>query len=124
MYAIVETGGKQYRVEEKAVIAVERLNAPVGETVELDRVLVVRTNGKVHIGKPVVRGAKVICRVIAQDKAHKVVVFKYKPKKNYRRRTGHRQLCSRLRVEKIMARAPRAKKQESSEAEAASAEQS
>jgi large subunit ribosomal protein L21 len=112
MYAIVESGGKQYRVEEKAVIAVERLDAPVGETVELDRVLVVRTNGKVHIGKPLVRGAKVICRVLAQDRARKVVVFKYKAKKNYRRRTGHRQPQSRLLVEKIMARAPRAKKQE------------
>ena len=117
MYAIVETGGKQYRVEQKSVIAVERLDVPVGETVELDRVLLVRTNGKVHVGKPMVRGAKVVCRVIAQEKARKIIVFKYKPKKNYRRRTGHRQLYSRLLVEKILARAPRAKKEKAAEPE-------
>ena len=115
MYAIVESGGKQYRVEEKAIIAVERLGAPPGETVELDRVLLVKTDAKVHVGKPLVHGAKVICRVVAQEKARKVVVFKYKAKKNYRRRTGHRQLYSRLLVEKILARAPRAKKDEASE---------
>jgi large subunit ribosomal protein L21 len=124
MYAIVETGGKQYRVEEKAVIAVERLDAPVGETVELDRVLLVRTDGKVHVGKPLVRGAKVICRMLGQEKARKIVVFKYKAKKNYRRKTGHRQEHSRLLVEKIMARAPRARKAEGGEAEPAGAEAS
>jgi large subunit ribosomal protein L21 len=112
MYAIVESGGKQYRVEEKAVIAVERLSAAVGDTIELDRVLLVKTDSKVHVGKPVVRGAKVVCRVLAQEKARKVVVFKYKPKDNYRRRTGHRQQYSRLLVEKILARAPRAKHEE------------
>ena len=121
MYAIVESGGKQYRVEEKAVIAVERLSAAVGDTIELDRVLLVKTDSKVHVGKPVVRGAKVVCRVLAQEKARKVVVFKYKPKDNYRRRTGHRQAYSRLLVEKIMARAPRAKHEESAEPEAQAA---
>jgi len=122
MYAIVEAGGKQYRVEEKAIIAVERLDAAVGETVELDRVLLVKTDAKVHVGKPLVGGAKVICRVVSQDKARKVVVFKYKPKKNYRRRTGHRQPYSRLLVEKILARAPRAKKEADSQPKTEEAE--
>jgi len=121
MYAIVESGGKQYRVEEKAIIAVERLDLPVGDTVELDRELLVKTDAKVHVGKPHVTGAKVICRILAQDKARKVVVFKYKAKKNYRRRTGHRQAYSRLLVEKILARAPRAKHEEGAEPEAQAA---
>ena len=101
MYAIVETGGKQYRVEEQATVDVERLPRAVGEEVALERVLLVEREGQLSVGNPVVPGARVVCRVVAQDRDRKIVVFKYKPKKNYRRKAGHRQAFSRLLVERI-----------------------
>jgi len=101
MYAIVETGGKQYRVAEKAIIDVEKLEAPVGEQVTLDRVLMVSREGAVSVGTPLVEGARVVCKVLGQDKARKILVFHYKAKKNERRRYGHRQPYSRLLVERI-----------------------
>jgi len=101
MYAIVETGGKQYRVEEKATIDVERLPQNVGEQVTLDRVLLVEQDGQLSVGAPLVPGARVLCRVVAEDRDRKVVVFKFKAKKNYRRKRGHRQDFSRLLVERI-----------------------
>lgn len=103
MYAIVETGGKQFRVAEKAIIDVEKVEAPVGETVTLDRVLMVNREGEVSVGNPVLENAKVVCKVLAQDKTRKVVVFRYKAKKNERKRYGHRQAYSRLLVERIEA---------------------
>jgi len=103
MYAIVETGGKQFRVAEKAIIDVEKVEAPVGETVTLDRVLMVNREGEVSVGNPVLENAKVVCKVLGQDKTRKVVVFRYKAKKNERKRYGHRQAYSRLLVERIEA---------------------
>ncbi len=103
MYAIVETGGKQYRVAEKAIIDVEKLDAPVGEQVTLDRVLLLSGDDGVTVGKPLVEGAKVVCKVLGQDKLRKILVFRYKAKKNERKRFGHRQPYSRLLVEKIEA---------------------
>ncbi|SHE65859.1 50S ribosomal protein L21 [Clostridium fallax] len=103
MYAVVKTGGKQFRVQEGDVIFVEKMNAEVESTVELTEVLAVSKDGAITVGKPVVEGAKVVAKVVAQGKAKKVVVFKYKPKKDYRRKSGHRQPYTKLVIEKIEA---------------------
>ncbi|QJW48532.1 50S ribosomal protein L21 [bacterium BFN5] len=103
MYAIIETGGKQYRVTEGDVVTVEKIEANEGETVEFDRVLTVVKDGSVVLGKPVISGAKVTAKVMAQGKAKKILVFKYKAKSNYRRRQGHRQPFTKLVIEKIEA---------------------
>ncbi len=102
MYAIVETGGKQYRVAEGQVIDVEKLSAPEGATVSLDRVLMVADGGDVRVGTPVVEGARVEATVLDHAKGRKIRVFKYKPKIRYRRRAGHRQSYTRLRIERIL----------------------
>lgn len=101
MQAIVETGGKQYLVKEGDVITVEKLPAAVGEVVSLDRVLFVNTGEKVLVGSPLVKGARAVARVLDQGKGRKVLVFRYKPKKNVRRRYGHRQPFTRLKIEQI-----------------------
>lgn len=103
MYAIIATGGKQYRVKEGDVILVEKLNANEGETVEINEVLAVGKEGELKFGTPVVDGAKVVFKVLGQTKGKKIVVFKYKPKKNYRKKTGHRQPYTKVVVEKIQA---------------------
>ncbi len=103
MYAIVETGGKQYRVSEGDVIFVEKLEANAGEIVTLDKVLVCSKEGNLVVGNPVVDGAKVEAKVLEQGKAKKMIVFKYKPKKDYRRKQGHRQPFTKLVIEKINA---------------------
>lgn len=104
MYAIIATGGKQYRVKEGDVILVEKLNANEGDTVEINEVLaVVGSKGGLKLGTPVVDGAKVVLKVLGQGKGKKIIVFKYKPKKNYRRKTGHRQPYTKVSVEKIEA---------------------
>lgn len=104
MYAVLTTGGKQYKVQEGDVIFVEKLNAEVDSTVELTEVLAVaKENGEFVVGKPMVSGAKVIAKVANQGKAKKVIVFKYKAKKDYRRKQGHRQPFTKLVIEKIEA---------------------
>lgn len=102
MYAIIETGGKQYRVQEGEVIHVEKLDVEPGQTLEIEKILAIGGNGDFKVGSPVVDGAKVVLKVLAQDKAKKVIVFKYKPKKNYRRKKGHRQPFTKVVVEKII----------------------
>lgn len=102
MYAIVQTGGKQYRVSVGQVIDVERLPVPIGDTVELDRVLLVAEGGQIKVGRPVVEGAKVIAQVVQQGKGPKITVFKYKPKTRYRRTLGHRQLLTSLAIKRIL----------------------
>ena len=102
MYAIIETGGKQYKVEEGMTLDVELLHAEAGETVEIDSVLLLNKDGKITTGKPFVEGAKVNLKVVENGRAPKIVVFKYKPKKNYRRKKGHRQPYTRVSVEKII----------------------
>lgn len=101
MYAVIEAGGKQYRVCEGDMLRIEKLNAPVGTTVELEKVLLVERDGETRIGRPLVAGAKVAVKVLEHDKAKKIVVLKYKAKKNYRRKYGHRQPYTRVLVEKI-----------------------
>lgn len=103
MYAIIETGGKQYRVSEGDVLTVEKLAVNEGEAVEFDRVLTVVKDGEVVVGKPVIAGAKVQAKVVAQGKEKKILVFKYKAKSNYRRRQGHRQPFTKVVIEKIEA---------------------
>jgi large subunit ribosomal protein L21 len=101
MYAIVETGGKQYRVMPGTTFAVEKLAADLGETVTLDRVLLLAMDEQMTIGAPTVDGAKVLCTVLEQDRAKKVVSLRYKAKKNVRVKRGHRQYFTRLRVVSI-----------------------
>ncbi|ADG83368.1 50S ribosomal protein L21 [Thermincola ferriacetica] len=103
MYAIVATGGKQYRVKEGDVLLVEKLNANEGETLEIKEVLAVSKDGDLKVGTPLVEGAKVVFKVLGQTKGKKIIVFKYKPKKNYRRKAGHRQPYTKVVVEKIEA---------------------
>lgn len=102
MYAIVKSGGHQYRVAAGDVIDVERLDAQPGEQIRLDQVLMVGGESP-RIGKPLVEGARVEATVLAQTKGRKVVVFKYKNKNRYRIKTGHRQRYTRLRIDAIHA---------------------
>ena len=103
MYAIIKTGGKQYRVAEGDVVMVEKLAANEGEAVTFDQVLTVVKDDEVVVGKPLVEGAKVTAKVEAQGKDKKILVFKYKAKSNYRRRQGHRQPFTKVKIEKIEA---------------------
>ncbi len=102
-YAIVETGGKQYRVKVGDVLSVEKLDGEAGTNVTLDRVLLIGGNGDVQVGAPVIEGATVAATIADQYRGEKIVVFKYKPKKNYRRKTGHRQSLTRLQITGIEA---------------------
>ncbi|MBE6184152.1 50S ribosomal protein L21 [Heyndrickxia ginsengihumi] len=102
MYAIIETGGKQIKVEEGQAIYVEKLNAAEGEVVTFDKVLFVGGES-VKVGSPVVEGATVTAKVEKQGRAKKLVVFKYKAKKNYHKKQGHRQPYTKVVVEKINA---------------------
>ncbi|MGB2583932.1 MAG: 50S ribosomal protein L21, partial [Dehalococcoidia bacterium] len=101
MYAIVETGGKQYKVSPGQTIDVEKLSVD-GDTVELDRVHLVADGDKVTLGRPTIVGAKVIADVVGDGKRGKVIVFKYKPKVRYRIKKGHRQPYTRLAIKEIV----------------------
>ena len=103
MYAIIKTGGKQYRVAEGDVVMVEKLAANEGEAVTFDQVLTVVKDDEVVVGKPLVEGARVTAKVEAQGKDKKILVFKYKAKSNYRRRQGHRQPFTKVVIDKIEA---------------------
>lgn len=103
MYAVIETGGKQYKVTEGQTIEVEKLPHEIGETLELDRVLLLVDGDKVVAGTPTVEGAVVSATVLRQDRRRKVIVFKYKARERYRRKKGHRQAFTRLRIGEIRA---------------------
>lgn len=103
MYAIIKTGGKQYRVEEGDIITIEKLDQAADEVITFDEVLTVVNDGDVKIGAPVVEGAKVSGKVMSHGKAKKILVFKYKAKSNYRRHQGHRQPFTKVLIEKIEA---------------------
>lgn len=103
MYAIIKTGGKQYRVEEDQIIKIEKLPVEEGESVEFDNVLALSNDDGFKAGTPFVEGAKVKGKVIEQGKNKKIVVFKYKPKIRYRKKTGHRQPYTKVLIESIEA---------------------
>lgn len=119
MYAIVETGGKQYKVAEGDVVYVEKLDVEENAKVKLDKVLAVGTDKGLKVGAPYVKGATVEAKAVKNGKAKKVVVFTYKPKKNEKRKMGHRQPYTKLEITKISEKAPRAAKAKDTEAEAA-----
>lgn len=102
-YAIIETGGKQYRVAVGDRLAIEKLPQEAGSDVTFDRVLMIGGEGTVQVGSPVVTGASVKAQIEEQFRGPKIVVFKYKPKKRYRRRTGHRQSLTRVAITEINA---------------------
>ncbi len=102
MYAIVEVGGHQVRVEPGAVVTVDRLGVPAGEKVSFDRILLVDKDGEVRAGSPVVAGARVVAVVEGEVRGPKIRVFKKKRRKGYRRTRGHRSLLTRLRVEEVV----------------------
>ncbi len=103
MYAVIETGGKQYKVSAGETIEVEKLPLKIGQRVALDRVLLVSEGDKVRLGHPIIEGAKVMATVVGEGKRKKVIVFKYKPHNRYRRKAGHRQAYTRLQINEIIA---------------------
>jgi large subunit ribosomal protein L21 len=100
-YAIVEDGGKQYKAVEGGQLDVDRIEMEIGEQIDLEHVLLVASDGQVAVGAPFVNGAKVQATVVDHVKGPKVVIFKYKPKKRYRVKTGHRQQYTRIQIDSI-----------------------
>jgi len=98
MYAVFKTGGKQYRVEQGDALRVEKLAGSVGDTITFDQVLLLGGGDALKIGKPVLGGAKVEATITAQDRAKKIIVFKFRRRKNYRRKNGHRQPFTALKI--------------------------
>jgi large subunit ribosomal protein L21 len=103
MYAIVETGGKQYKIQPGEVLRVEKLAGNVGDPVAFDKVLMLGTEDEVRVGTPLVDGARVTGRIVTQDKGRKIVVFKFKRRKRYRLKKGHRQLFTAVQIDAIEA---------------------
>ena len=103
MYAVVRTGGKQYKVEEGTVLDVEQLPGEKGDSVELDEVLLIADGEKTNVGQPLLDGAKVNCKIVSQKKGPKVVIFKKIRRQDKQLTKGHRQLLTRLQVENISA---------------------
>jgi large subunit ribosomal protein L21 len=103
VYAIIRTGGKQYRVQAGDVVHVERLPAAVGATVTLDDVLLIGDEGSTRIGAPRVENASVVGTVVEQDRDAKIRIFKYKKRKHYRRTKGHRQSFTAVRIDRVQA---------------------
>jgi large subunit ribosomal protein L21 len=103
MYAVVATGGKQYKVEEGDTLRVEKLKGDVGGEVAFDRVLLFSDGETVKVGQPVLEGVSVRGHIVEQDKTKKILVFKYKRRKRYRRKQGHRQLFTAVKIDKIEA---------------------
>ena len=101
MYAVIEACGKQYKVTKGDVVFFEKLDAEEGKKVTFDKVVLVSDEGKVEVGAPYVKGIKVEGKVVAHGKGKKIVVFKYKPKKNYRRKQGHRQPYTKVEITDI-----------------------
>ena len=103
MYAIVATGGKQYKVREGEVLRIEKIPGEVGSPISFDQVLMVGDGDSVSIGRPALDGAAVTSRIVEQGKADKLIVFKYKRRKRYRRKQGHRQSFTAVKIDAISA---------------------
>ena len=103
MYAVIQTGGKQYRVEPGQTLSVEKLPGDAGDEVNFDDVLLISDEAKVAVGRPLVSGAKVTASIVEQGKDKKVTVFKFQRRKNYRRRYGHRQLFTSIKINEVVA---------------------
>lgn len=103
MYAVIKTGGKQYRVEQGATLAIERLDGDTGAEVSFDEVLLVGSDSATTIGRPLVQGASVKATIVEQGRAKKVIIFKFRRRKNYKRKKGHRQYFTRVRIDSIAA---------------------
>ena len=101
MQAVIATGGKQYLIKEEDIIRIEKLDQEKGTKVEFDQILMVDKDGQHIIGRPLVEKAKILGKILNQGKAKKIIVFKYKSKKKYRKKTGHRQLYTEILIEKI-----------------------
>ncbi len=101
MYAVIRTGGKQHRVSEGDVIAVEKINGTKGDSVVFDQVLMVGKDDEIRVGRPVVEGAKVVGEIVAQDKSAKLIVFKTKKRKGYHKKNGHRQQLTSMKIKEI-----------------------
>ena len=110
MYAIVEIAGQQFKIEKEQQIFVHRLDAKEGSKVDFDKVLLMDDAGKINVGAPVIKGAKVTAKVLEHLKGDKVIVFKKKRRKGYKVKNGHRQYLTKLEILKIDAKAPAAKK--------------
>ena len=102
MYAVIQTGGKQYRVEPGQTLSVEKLPGDKGDPVNFDDVLLVAGEDKVTVGRPLVSGAKVTAEIVEQGQDKKVIVFKFQRRKNYRRRYGHRQLFTSIKINEVV----------------------
>jgi large subunit ribosomal protein L21 len=102
VYAVLKSGARQYRAKVGETILVDRLSAEVGQQLEMDRVLLIADGERVEIGRPTIEGARVLATVVAQEKGPKIRIFKYHPRKRYRRRAGHRQRYTRLHVDEIV----------------------
>jgi len=101
MYAVVATGGKQYRVEEGSVVRIEKIPGEVGDSVMFDDVLMLADGDEVTIGKPKLENAQVSAKILEQGKAKKIIVFKYKRRKRYRKKQGHRQMYTAVKIDGI-----------------------
>lgn len=101
MYAVIEQGGKQYRVHPGDVVRLERLDGHPGEAVTLERVLMVNDDGELKVGRPVLDGATVAGTIVEQHRSRKIIVFKYKRRKKYRRKQGHRQPYTAVKIQAI-----------------------
>lgn len=103
MYAVVATGGKQYKVQAGEILRVEKLTGQVGSEVAFDQVLMLGEGENVKIGQPILEGAQVKGHIVEQGKSRKIIVFKYKRRKRYRRKQGHRQLYTAVKIDSIEA---------------------
>ncbi len=102
MYAIIKTGGKQYKVQEGDELFIEKIAGESGDKVEFDEVLAISTDEGLNVGRPLLEGAKAEAKILAQGKHKKVTIIKYKAKKGYRRKQGHRQPYTKVKIAKIL----------------------
>lgn len=103
MYAVIESGGKQYKVEEGSKILIEKINAPVGSMIELSNILLVSKEGKTLMEKSVLKNSKVLGEIVKQDRAKKIIVFKKERRKDYKKTIGHRQYYTEVKIKQIVA---------------------